>query len=188
MGRHKEFDVEKTLDKALNVFWKKGFADTSMTDLEEATGLKKPSLYLAFGDKDAVFIASLNRYLDAFDATRVLLRHPLGWHNIENLFRAVARNPGKIGCFASISLREKEILPKKANKCIQAYFARVRQAYAENISAEGCKDASAIVELLQSFQLGMVLSRSLSSGKDQSEAVDRFLAIVGSWIKRNPKD
>jgi AcrR family transcriptional regulator len=188
MGRHKEFDVEKTLDNALTVFWKKGFADTSMTDLEEATGLKKPSLYLAFGDKDGLFLASLNRYLDSFDATRVLLRHPLGWHNIENLFRAIARNSSKRGCFASISLREKEILPKEANKCIQSYFARVRQAYAENISAEGYKDASAIVELLQSFQLGMVLSKSLSSEKDHSEAVDRFLEIVGSGIKRNSKD
>lgn len=62
MGRHREFDVEKALDAALRVFWRKGYEGASYADLTEATGVERPALYSAFGNKEALFRKALDRY------------------------------------------------------------------------------------------------------------------------------
>jgi AcrR family transcriptional regulator len=62
MGRHREFDVDKALDAALDVFWRKGYEGASYTDLTEATGVERPGLYSAFGNKEAMFRLALDRY------------------------------------------------------------------------------------------------------------------------------
>lgn len=62
-GRPRTFDPEQALDQALHVFWKQGFQDASMHDLTAATGLSKPSLYAAFGDKEALYLKTLERYV-----------------------------------------------------------------------------------------------------------------------------
>ena len=73
MARPKEFDAEKVLAKAGEVFWRQGYEVVSIQNLEAATGLGRGSLYNAFGDKEGLFIAALDRYLDKFGA--VPLRH-----------------------------------------------------------------------------------------------------------------
>ncbi|RJF69985.1 TetR/AcrR family transcriptional regulator [Rhodopseudomonas palustris] len=64
MGRPREFDVDSALDLALHVFWRKGYEGTSMSDLTEAMGITKPSLYAAFGNKEDLFRKALDRYVD----------------------------------------------------------------------------------------------------------------------------
>ncbi len=64
MGRPREFDVDKALDLALQVFWRKGYEGASMADLTEAMGITKPSLYAAFGNKEELFRKALDRYVD----------------------------------------------------------------------------------------------------------------------------
>ena len=62
MGRPREFDVDKALDLALQVFWRKGYEGASMADLTETMGITKPSLYSAFGNKEEFFFA--RRWID----------------------------------------------------------------------------------------------------------------------------
>lgn len=62
MGRPREFDEDEALGNILDVFWAKGFEGTSMSDLETATGLRKGSLYAAFGDKRAMYLKALELY------------------------------------------------------------------------------------------------------------------------------
>lgn len=64
MGRPREFDVDQALDKALAVFWRKGYEGTSLSDLTEALGVNRPSLYAAFGNKEELFRKALDRYAD----------------------------------------------------------------------------------------------------------------------------
>lgn len=66
MGRHREFDVDKALDAALCVFWRKGYEGTSYVDLTEAAGVERPALYAAFGNKEALFRQALARYNERF--------------------------------------------------------------------------------------------------------------------------
>jgi TetR/AcrR family transcriptional repressor of nem operon len=62
MARVKEFDVDRVLDRAADAFWRLGYEATSIQDLEDATGLGRGSLYNAFGDKEGLFLAALDRY------------------------------------------------------------------------------------------------------------------------------
>ncbi|WP_246580117.1 TetR/AcrR family transcriptional regulator [Candidatus Sodalis endolongispinus] len=66
MGRHREFDVDKVLDAALCVFWRKGYEGASYADLTEAAGVERPALYSAFGNKEALFRQALNRYYERY--------------------------------------------------------------------------------------------------------------------------
>ncbi len=62
--RPPQYDPDEALDKAAEVFWKSGYAGTSLDDLVAATGMNRPSLYGAFGDKRAIYLATLERYRD----------------------------------------------------------------------------------------------------------------------------
>jgi len=61
-GRPREFDVNEALDRALEVFWRKGYEGASLDDLTAATGVNRPSLYAAFGNKEELFRKALARY------------------------------------------------------------------------------------------------------------------------------
>ena len=62
IGRPREFDEDQAMATIMAVFWEKGFEGTSMSDLETATGLRKGSLYAAFGDKRAMYRKALALY------------------------------------------------------------------------------------------------------------------------------
>ena len=62
MGRPREFDIDQALDRAMNVFWAKGYEGTSLQDLLEATDIARGSLYKAFKDKHSIYLAALDRY------------------------------------------------------------------------------------------------------------------------------
>lgn len=62
MPRTRTFEPEDALDAAMNVFWRKGFAETSYDDLVTQTGVSRKGLYTVFGDKEALFLAALKHY------------------------------------------------------------------------------------------------------------------------------
>ena len=63
-GRPREFDEAEVIRSAMHVFWNRGFEGSSVQDLVEATGLQRGSLYGAFGDKHALFMAALDDYCE----------------------------------------------------------------------------------------------------------------------------
>lgn len=69
-GRPKLFDREMALDKALELFWAHGYEATSLADLVEATGAKAPTLYAEFENKEGLFRAALDRYIEKFAEQR----------------------------------------------------------------------------------------------------------------------
>ena len=69
VARPKEFDRDRVVEKALDVFWSRGYASASLDDLTGAMGLGRGSLYNEFGDKHALFLAALDRYRAARVAT-----------------------------------------------------------------------------------------------------------------------
>jgi len=67
-GRPRSFDVGQALDRALEVFWSGGFAATSLDDLCAAMGIARPSLYAAFGDKEELYLAIIERFRERMTA------------------------------------------------------------------------------------------------------------------------
>lgn len=104
MGRHREFDVEKALDAVLCVFWRKGYEGASYADLTEATGVERPALYSAFGNKEALFRRALARYYERhLDFIPKALQRPTAREVAEHMLYSTAdlntRYPDHTGCF-----------------------------------------------------------------------------------------
>lgn len=105
MGRHREFDVNQALDAALAVFWRKGYEGASYTDLTQATGVERPGLYSAFGNKEALFRRALERYNEHYLAFfPAALLQPTSRKVAEHILRGVAElntryqaHPGCLG-------------------------------------------------------------------------------------------
>src|SRR5580658_10133302 len=103
MGRPRSFDLDKAAERALHVFWQNGYEGTSLSDLTKAMGINRPSLYAAFGGKEALFRKALDRYLKGPSAyAQEALKAPTARVVVEKLLRGAAdlntarRNPG--GC------------------------------------------------------------------------------------------
>ena len=80
-GRPREFDDEAALDRAMRVFWEKGYQAASLTDLTRVMRINRPSLYAAFGNKEALFRRVLGRYLEGPAASlRRALAQPTARH------------------------------------------------------------------------------------------------------------
>jgi AcrR family transcriptional regulator len=97
-GRPPAFNIDIALEQALHLFWRKGYLGTSLTDLTEAMGINRPSLYAAFGNKETLFRKALDRYRDQHTAYyRDALEEPTVRRVIERMMQGVVdlvTNPG----------------------------------------------------------------------------------------------
>ena len=104
MVRPREFDPDEALDKAMHLFWERGFQHTSMEDLVRRTGVSRYGLYGTFGNKDAIYRQALIRYIQSLkDDMRKELRKPdAGRAELEAYFRQVTgylcSDGGRKGC------------------------------------------------------------------------------------------
>jgi AcrR family transcriptional regulator len=144
-GRPREFDLEKALDSALKVFWRKGYEGATLPDLTKAMGINRPSLYAAFGNKEALFRKAIDRYIDG-PASRVreALREPTARAVVERLWSgsidltAGSRNPR--GCFlvqAALACGdEADCVRREVAKRRARLEVRLRERFEQAISEE----------------------------------------------------
>jgi AcrR family transcriptional regulator len=91
MGRARTFDADEALDRAMTVFWSKGYEGASLSDLTEAMGISRPSLYAAYGNKEELFRKALERYGEGPSAyERDALTQPTARAVAEALLRGAA--------------------------------------------------------------------------------------------------
>src|SRR5271163_208493 len=183
MGRPKNFSREEVLEKATPVFWKHGFSDTSLQELERATGVNKSGLYSEFRDKEDLFVACLQHYLEGQEKRGFLTKEPLGWKNVEAFLKHGPLNKGEQqGCFSVNSMREFAILPDEAYGVVTENRALLQRLLAMNIEAEKPRMApSAIAEVVLSFFSGLCIERNLRSGKASStRKIENFMTALRS--------
>jgi len=143
VGRPRAFDVDEALDQALKVFWRKGYEGTSLPDLTRAMGINRPSLYAAFGNKEALFRKALDRYNDGPAAyVREALVEPTARAVVEALLRGAVeqlsspRHPqgclmvqGALSCGRTADPIRRELAARRA-----AVEAAIRRRFKRAIS------------------------------------------------------
>jgi AcrR family transcriptional regulator len=181
VGRPKKFDRESVLEKALPVFWRGGFADTSLHELERATGVNKSGLYSEFKGKEDLFVQCLQYYVDSLELGPLLASEPLGWDNVERLLKVRYPNDqGLKGCFAVNSMRESAILPRAATDILTQGRRELKGLISKNIEAEQPETgADVLAELVLTVFTGLQMEQNVSSSHAGAvRKVDEFMKLV----------
>ena len=183
MARPRNFSRGGVLEKALPVFWKHGFADASLQELEKATGVNKSGLYSEFSGKEDLFLESLRFYLDRLPQLSLLTVEPLGWDNIEQFLKLGPRTTeGQKGCFAVSSMRELAILPPAAIEMLGQGRVQLKQLIAKNIEAEKPKaDVKDLAGIVLTFFTGLSVEQNLKPSRVATvRKVDNLMRVLRS--------
>ena len=140
MARPREFDPDTVLERAMTVFWSKGYEATSLDDLCDATRLNRSSLYATFGDKRALFLETLDRYGDRSVERVSALSRPVPIREalaayLADMIDGIIAGPGRIGCFigncaAEVAGHDREVA-SRVQRNLSRIEAVLRGAFAQ---------------------------------------------------------
>ena len=189
-GRHRSFDKNSALENAMRVFWKNGYPGTSLTDLTNAMGINKPSLYATFGNKEELFNQSVNLYLTEYGGIHIYsLTAQTGSlkERIKNYLKSIAcmlTNPElPLGCLICISTSEiagsrlpdssaVEInnINKQTVHFLTDFFEQ--EKLKGNLNPQ--KDAMIMANYLLTLQFGLAVSARNGANRDELMQVINF--------------
>ena len=164
IGRPREFDRDAALQAAMLLFWRKGFAATSMNDLCDAMGIRSPSLYAAFGSKEALYLEAVEHYVRTIGPTvwDKLAAGATARASVEKLLLAATESlpesgaiPG--GCMAVLAAVGDEWPAAIADvvKKVRLDMLSMLRSRLETAVAEGELSASTDIDRLSRFYLSI---------------------------------
>lgn len=187
MARPREFEIEDAERRLLEVFWRKGFEGASMRDIEQATRLKKQSLYRVFENKRGMYLAALAAYdQDHVAAARELLRQgPDALSAFTRLFEGVVdgamESGDRRGCFLCNASVDQAPHDDQTSTQVGAMVARMEAAFADALQHD-TQDESTVRRLARMLLAGYFGLRVLiKSGAEEQvlrDVVDELLANV----------
>ena len=187
MARPREFDRDEVLDRAMEVFWARGYDRTSVQDLVDSMGIQRGSLYAAFGGKQQLFLDALDRYEERFyeSMQEALARDEPVRERIGRVFRNVvldcACEGGRRGCFitnTAVALSEGD---EETASRVRDNLRRVEDAFQGALAADGTetRKARAVARFLTNSLQGLrVLSRCCVDVDVLQDTVDVTLSVL----------
>ena len=148
MARPRNFDETDVIQRAMQAFWRNGYEATSISELEEATGISRISIYNAFGDKEGLFLAALDMYhgmaVEIYDNTVA----KGGLAEIEQLLTMISAetetdSPANAGCLMVNTVLDIRRASPRVRDKIKSYRAMLNAAFTsalENARARGEMD------------------------------------------------
>ena len=170
MARPREFDEDQALDRALEVFWRRGYGATSVEDLTAATGLGRGSLYAAFGDKETLFLTCLRRYHRlGYEGVLQALRDPDPRQAITRAFGEMVErlsDPGSsAGCLQTNTVLESASVSEAVTRLNSAAVSEFQAALYEVICRAQAlgqlrpgQDPLALAQFFTTLALGLTVS------------------------------
>jgi len=182
-GRPREFDVDEALGAALRVFWTRGYDSASMTDLTDAMGINRPSLYAAFGNKESLFRKALDLYereklayvgeaLQAPTSREVaerLLRGALAMQTSDSEPKGCMRVLGSVSCGPEAESIRADLTARRQSSQ-RALCERMERAKAEgDLPAD--TNVEGLCAYLGAILGGMAVQAGSGASKEQLEAL-----------------
>ena len=182
-GRPREFDLDQALASALRVFWQKGYEGASLSDLTEAMGITRPSLYAAFGNKETLFRKALDLYeRDKLAYVEAALTAPTArgvaermLHGSIDMMTTGCDPNGCLGVVAAVACSEycetikADVLARRKSSTA-ALVRRFERAHDEGDLAEHVDPAGLALHLLALMQ-GMAVQSGGGATRAQLEAL-----------------
>ena len=191
-GRPREFDRDAALEAAMLLFWRKGFASASMNDLCEAMGVRSPSLYAAFGSKEALYLAAFEHYV-ATEGQAVwdkLAAGATAREGVENLLIATAETLPKsrtapAGCMIALGAVGDEwpVAIARVVRQVRLDMLGDLRARIEGAVADGELPAATDVDALSRFYLSVIQGMTIQAkdGATQAELRAAARAAMAAW-------
>ena len=191
MARHKEFDQDQALQKAMEVFWARGFEATSMQNLIDHMGINRQSLYDTFGDKHSLFLQALDRYQQV--ETRKLLELLARPGSVKKAFRQVfsaviegsCANEQPRGCLMNNSMSElagrcKATAEKtvRHQRTVEEAFYRALLRGKKDGELKSNHDARALARFLYNSIQGLILTAKATQDRKALEDVVKVTLSV----------
>lgn len=178
-GRPRQFSVDAALDRAMEVFWERGYAGASLDNLTAAMGLNRPSVYAAFGDKRALFLAALDRYATTLGRAplEAMLRERDAVEGMRAFLGAAVelalRGPVPRGCLIACVAAEVAACDPDARERVRRAISATESAVAaylgERRPAAG-PHAAALAHLLVSAMQGLAIRARAGVPREELEA------------------
>lgn len=187
MGRRRQFDDLTVVRAARDVFWERGYASTSLADLETATGLSRSSLYQAYGSKQGLFDRAVHSYCDEIVWPLVIPveAEGAGRDEIVTYFLALAqhlrRSPSSDaarGCMVANTASELNVLDSAATRVVREFEKRVHAALAHALSA--LDGAQSKADILTAAQMGLMVTARFDPNRAATMA-ETIAADIRTW-------
>lgn len=139
-GRPRKYEHAAALDAALTTFWSKGFAGTSLDDLASAMGMNRPSIYAAFGNKDALYAAAVERYVQTVGRAYLepLLRGRTLSEDLDGFYASVTGvvtgSHGPLGCIVACTLPAEAETTPAARELLAGALAGIDEAVRQRLA------------------------------------------------------
>ncbi|WP_144506091.1 TetR/AcrR family transcriptional regulator [Bacillus mycoides] len=193
MARLREFDEEKALDAAMQLFWEKGYTATSLSDLTAKMDIQRPSLYAAFGDKEGLFEAALRRYtnLHATSIRTKLQKEQSVKESIrmffENMVEEEYKRESNKGCFCINTMveiaphNEKfEVLTREHQMYLSVIFQELIAKGIQSGELQSDVNAKALAQTLVTSLIGLTV---LMKSRPERSVIDNSVCIILSLLK-----
>lgn len=191
-GRPREFDTETALAAALRMFWEKGYDGASLTDLTEAMGITRPSLYAAFGNKEALFKHALDLYeSEKLAYVGTALSAPTARGVAQRLLEGTINNvtsecPGCLGVMASVGCNSpsspiQQDIRSRAQSSHAAMVARFQQAIDDGDFTSSAS-AEAMTNYLTAVLQGLAVQAGAGANREQLQQIAD--ATLANWPGR----
>jgi AcrR family transcriptional regulator len=196
IGRPREFDRGAALEAAMLLFWRKGFAMTSMNDLCEAMGIRSPSLYAAYGSKEGLYLEALDHYVRTVGPPiwDRLAEGATARAGVESLLLAATESLPKsratpAGCMAALGAVGDEWPTAIANvvKKVRIKMLGNVRSRLERAVAEGELPAAADIDRLSRFYFGVFEGMAVQArdGASRAELRGVAAAAMAAWPAGN---
>lgn len=185
MARPVEYDLQKVLDNAMEIFWQKGFEGVSMAQLVEQTGLNRRTMYSLFNDKEGLFKDALdNYYSQRSNKMLAILKENPGKEGLVLFLKKFTFGKNFKGCLFSNTMREKEFVDEKTYEIPKEYFEDLKKQFQINLEqakkdGDFSSNPEAMALTLVTFIHGFHVHGKYNHSKNDSEAIiDNMINMI----------